>query len=94
MKKSQENDEEQKWDKLLQIHTTGRDDSDSDQYRYPYEPTQYKVLERLANSGLLRKGNTLLDYGCGKAESIFSFPIRHDVTRLVWNITSGFMRKR
>ena len=25
MKKSQENDEEQKWDKLLQIHTTGRD---------------------------------------------------------------------
>lgn len=32
MKKSQENDEEQKWDKLLQIHTTGRDDSNSDQY--------------------------------------------------------------
>ena len=30
MKKSQENDEEQKWDKLLQIHTTGRDDSNSD----------------------------------------------------------------
>lgn len=45
MKKSQENDEEQKWDKLLQIHTTGRDDSNSDQYRYPYEPTPYTVLE-------------------------------------------------
>ena len=56
MKKSQENDEEQKWDKLLQIHTTGRDDSNSDQYRYPYEPTPYTVLERLANSGLLGKG--------------------------------------
>ena len=42
MKKSQENDEEQKWDKLLQIHTTGRDDSNSDQYRYPYEPTPYE----------------------------------------------------
>ena len=41
MKKSQENDEEQKWDKLLQIHTTGRDDSNSDQYRYPHEPTPY-----------------------------------------------------
>ena len=80
MKKSQENDEEQKWDKLLQIHTTGRDDSDSDQYRYPYEPTPYKVLERLT--------------AVARAESIFSFPIRHDVTRLVWNITSGFMRKR
>ena len=71
MKKSQENDEEQKWDKLLQIHTTGRDDSDSDQYRYPYEPTPYTVLERLANSGLLRKGNTLLDYGCGKGRVDF-----------------------
>ena len=71
MKKSQENDEEQKWDKLLQIHTTGRDDSDSDQYRYPYEPTPYKVLERLANFGLLRKGNTLLDYGCGKGRVDF-----------------------
>ena len=71
MKKSQENDEEQKWDKLLQIHTTGRDDSNSDQYRYPYEPTPYTVLERLANSGLLCKENTLLDYGCGKGRVYF-----------------------
>ena len=71
MKKSQENDEEQKWDKLLQIHTTGRDDSNSDQYRYPYEPTPYTVLERLANSGLLCKENTLLDYGCGKGRVDF-----------------------
>ena len=71
MKKSQENDEEQKWDKLLQIHTTGRDDSNSDQYRYPYEPTPYTVLERFANSGLLCKENTLLDYGCGKGRVDF-----------------------
>ncbi len=69
--KSQENDEEQKWDKLLQIHTTGRDDSNSDQYRYPYEPTPYTVLERFANSGLLCKENTLLDYGCGKGRADF-----------------------
>lgn len=65
------NDEEQKWDKLLQIHTTGRDDSNSDQYRYPYEPTPYTVLERFANSGLLCKENTLLDYGCGKGRADF-----------------------
>lgn len=71
MKKSQENDEEQKWDKLLQIHTTGRDDSNSDQYRYPYEPTPYTVLERFANSGLICKENTLLDYGCGKGRADF-----------------------
>lgn len=54
------------WDKVLKIKTTGRDDSQADQYYYPYEPTPYSVLERLVNIGLIRKGNTLLDYGCGK----------------------------
>lgn len=57
---------ENTWDKLLQIKTTGRDDSNSDQYRYPYEPTPYSVLERLVNSGLIRKNDVVLDYGCGK----------------------------
>ena len=57
---------ENTWDKLLQIKPTGRDDSNSDQYHYPYEPTPYSVLERLANSGLIRKKDVLLDYGCGK----------------------------
>lgn len=57
---------EHAWDKLLQIKTTGRDDSNADQYRYPYEPTPYSVLERLANSGLIRKKDLLIDYGCGK----------------------------
>ena len=60
------NTSETRWDKLLKIKTTGRDDSRSDQYRYPYEPTPYSVLERLANSGYIRKKNVLLDYGCGK----------------------------
>lgn len=62
---------EEKWDKLLQIRTTGRDDSHADQYRYPYEPTPYPVLERLANGGYIWKGNTLLDYGCGKGRVDF-----------------------
>ncbi|MGN1378320.1 MAG: methyltransferase domain-containing protein [Dorea sp.] len=57
---------EEKWDRLLQIKTMGRDDSHADQYRYPYEPTPYPVLERLANTGYIRKGDKLLDYGCGK----------------------------
>ena len=57
---------ENEWDKLLKIHTTGTDNTDADQYRYPYEPTPYSVLERLGNSGWIRKENTLLDYGCGK----------------------------
>lgn len=59
------------WDKLLQIKTSGRDDSNSDQYHYPYEPTPYSVLERLANSGLIRKKDVLLDYGCGKGRVDF-----------------------
>lgn len=65
------NKNEDKWDRLLQIRTTGRDDTGADQYRYPYEPTPYPVLERLANSGYIRKGNTLLDYGCGKGRVDF-----------------------
>lgn len=63
--------QDNKWDKLLHIKTMGRDDSKSDQYRYPYEPTPYSVLQRLANSGLIRKNNTLLDYGCGKGRVDF-----------------------
>lgn len=59
-------DHEQSWDQRLGIRTVGRDDTHSDEYRYPYEPTPYCVLERLAGSGLIRKGDTVLDYGCGK----------------------------
>ena len=62
---------DEKWDRLLGIHTTGRDDSRSDTYHYPYEPTPYSVLERLASSGLIRKGNHLLDMGCGKGRVDF-----------------------
>ena len=64
-------DNETTWDKLLQIKTSGRDDSHSDQYRYPYEPTPYSVLERLANSGFIRKRDVVLDYGCGKGRVEF-----------------------
>ena len=59
-------DHENAWDKLLQIKTTGRDDTNADEYRYPYEPTPYTVLERLADSGLIGKDDVVLDYGCGK----------------------------
>lgn len=54
------------WDKRLKIHTAGRDDSHADRFHYPYEPTPYSVLERLAQSGLIGRNNILVDYGCGK----------------------------
>lgn len=62
---------EQQWDKLLKIKTSGRDDTKSDCFRYPYEPTPYVVLERLANSGRIRKKDVVLDYGCGKGRVDF-----------------------
>ena len=76
------NQNETQWDKLLKIKTTGRDDSRADQYRYPYEPTPYMVLERLANSGLIRKNNTLIDYRNRKRTSMFlSSPTKQDAKR-------------
>lgn len=59
-------DHEQAWDEKLRIRTVGRDDTNADQYRHPYEPTPYCVLERLAESGFFGEGDTVLDYGCGK----------------------------
>ena len=59
-------DHEQTWDKLLQIKTVGRDETHADRYHHPYEPTPYCVLERLTGSGLIGKGDGVLDYGCGK----------------------------
>lgn len=57
---------EQEWEQLLAIKTSGRDDSRSDGEHHPYEATDYCVLERLANSGYIRKKYTLIDYGSGK----------------------------
>ena len=59
------------WDKLLQIKTTGRDDSHADRFHHPYEPTPYCVLERLANKGFIGKRDLVLDYDCGKGRVDF-----------------------
>ena len=69
-------DHEQTWDKRLQIKTTGRDETGADQYHHPYEPTPYSVLERLADSGLIGKGDVVLDYGCGKGRVDFFLSYR------------------
>ena len=65
------NDHETTWDLSLQIRTTGRDDTGADQYHHPYEPTPYRVLERLADSGFFSEEDTVLDYGCGKGRVSF-----------------------
>jgi len=67
---------ENEWDKRLQIKTGGRDETNADEYHHPYEPTPYCVLERLANSGLIGKGDVVLDYGCGKGRVSFFLSYR------------------
>ena len=62
---------EQGWDRRLQIHTSGLDEANADPYRFRYEPTPYCVLERLADIGLIRADDTVLDYGCGKGRVDF-----------------------
>ncbi len=69
-------DNETTWDKLLQINTVGRDDTNSDNYRFPYEPTPYTVLERLADSGFFGQNDMVLDYGCGKCRVGFFLSYR------------------
>lgn len=73
-------DNENTWDKLLQINTVGRDDTNSDNYRFPYEPTPYTVLERLADSGFFGQDDVVLDYGCGKGRVGFFLSSRTGVS--------------
>lgn len=61
-----QNNNETQWDKILKIRTSGRDASHADQFHYPYEPTPYSVLTRLAESGYINRKSILIDYGCGK----------------------------
>ena len=70
------NNNENTWDQLLKISTGGRDETNADEYRHPYEPTPYSVLDRLAGSGMIRQGDAVLDYGCGKGRVGFFLSYR------------------
>ena len=75
-------DFETNYDKLLQISTCGRDDSNADACHHPYEPTPYRVLERLEGCGLLRQGDTLLDYAQAGIGSNSCGPALHEKYRI------------
>ncbi len=63
---------EEQWERKLNIRTVAGSNHAADGENYPYEPTPYSVLVRLAESGYLTKENKLVDYGCGKGRaSIF-----------------------
>lgn len=68
--------DEQAWERLLNIKTAGRDDSQFDGEHHPYEPTDYAVLERLISTVYIGKHNVLIDYGSGKGR--VSFFLAHE----------------
>ena len=68
---------ESNWDKLLQVQTCGRDETNADQYHHPYEPTPYSVLERLSDSGFFGEDDVVVDYGCGKGRVGFFLSYRN-----------------
>ena len=63
---------EEQWERKLHIRTAAGSDHTAHGENYPYEPTPYSVLARLAESRYLTRENKLVDYGCGKGRaSIF-----------------------
>lgn len=54
------------YDTQLNMKTTDRDDTFSDTHHYPYEPTQYRVLDRIVEESVIDGCAHIIDYGCGK----------------------------
>ena len=78
---------EEQWERKLNIRTSGGSNHEADGENYPYEPTPYSVLERLAESGYLTRESCLVDYGCGKGRvSVFlASRLRCRVTGIDYN---------
>lgn len=62
---------EQWWEKKLGIETSPHIDHFIEESCNPYEPTDYCILERLAESGYITENSYILDYGCGLGRSLF-----------------------
>ena len=67
---------EQWWEKKLGIETGCYRDRFLEEACNPYEPTDYRVLERLAGSGYVTQESHFLDYGCGLGRSLFYMAAR------------------
>ena len=67
---------EQWWEKKLNIRTAGKVDHFIEEACNPYEPTDYCILEALAESGYISSGSHVLDYGCGKGRTAIFLSFR------------------
>lgn len=61
---------EQWWEKKLNIRTGGKIDHFIEEACNPYEPTDYGILEALAESGYITSDSHILDYGSGLGRSV------------------------
>ncbi|RAP52293.1 MAG: 16S rRNA (cytosine(1402)-N(4))-methyltransferase [Methanosphaera sp. rholeuAM270] len=59
------------WDSKLKIRTNIFDYMEEDYQNYGYDPTPYIVLEELIKLNMIKKEDTLVDYGCGKGRIAF-----------------------
>lgn len=59
------------WERKLNISTAPAYIERDDANHSRYEPTDYRVLKRLSESGYITRENTLVDYGCGKGRVSF-----------------------
>ena len=67
---------EQWWEKKLNIRTKGKIDHYIAQDCNPYEPTDYRILQTLAESGYITADSHVLDYGCGLGRSVLFLSAR------------------
>ena len=67
---------EQWWEKKLNIRTAGKVDHFIEEACNPYEPTDYCILEALAESGYISSDSHVLDYGCGKGRTAIFLSFR------------------
>lgn len=65
------NFEEILFEKKLNIDSSGRDESKSDENHQPYQPTYYVVLDLIVKLELINKDNVVVDFGCGKGRVLF-----------------------
>ena len=67
---------EQWWEKKLNIRTAGKVDHFIEEACNPYEPTDYCILEALADSGYISSDSHVLDYGSGKGRTAIFLSFR------------------
>ena len=61
---------EEWWEKKLNIKTAGKIDHFYEMDCNYYEPTDYRVLGALAESGYITSASHILDYGCGLGRTL------------------------